>query len=69
MNAPYLVNLFLVKWPDGSSEWMSKADYMPPPSKYIVFQETGDGFEISFENSFMENIGQAVVDRLKARYA
>ena len=67
MNGSYFGNLFLVKWPDGSSEWMSRVDYIPTPSKYIVFHETADGIQITVDNSFLEIISQQVVLRSKNR--
>jgi hypothetical protein len=67
MNSHFLVNLFWLKYSDGSTEWMCRVNYRSVADKHINFRETGMGFDIQIEKSFLESIVQSIVKRLKER--
>jgi hypothetical protein len=67
MNSHFLVNVFWLKYSDGSTEWMCRVNYRSVVDKHINFRETGNGFDIQIEKSFLESIVQSIVKRLKKR--
>jgi hypothetical protein len=68
MNSKFVVNFFLVRYADGSSEWLSRVDLKSRPESVILFRNTENGYEIQIEKGFVEHIREAVVDRRAVRY-
>lgn len=67
MNSKFVVNFFLVIYPDGSSEWLSRVDLKPRAESVILFRNTENGYDIQMEKDFMDHIREAVINRRAAR--
>lgn len=67
MNSRFLVNLFLVRYRDGSTEWMNRIDYRATPNTHVVFHEMPDGLGVAIEHSFIESVLAALQQRIETR--
>lgn len=67
MNSKFVVNFFLVSYPDGSSEWLSRVDLKAQPQFVILFTTLKNGYNIQMEKGFLDYIREAVARRRAAR--
>lgn len=67
MNSRFLVNLFLIRYRDGSTEWMNRIDYRVTPNTHVVFVERTDGIGVAIERRFVESILAELQSRISVR--
>jgi hypothetical protein len=67
MNSKLVVNFFFVRYPDGSTEWLSRVDLKARPESAILFRNVMNGYEVQMEKGFIDYIREAVINRRAAR--
>jgi hypothetical protein len=64
LNSRFLVNLFLVRFRDGSIHWFNRVDYRVTPDTSIVFTEHEQTIEIAIEQRFLAEIVESLRTRV-----
>jgi len=67
MNSQFVVNFFLVRYSDGSSEWLCRVDLKTKREQVMFFRNTAKGYDIQMEPGFLDYIREAVINRRAAR--